>query len=95
MVTALKTEGQFGPLYQCTNGRQQFVLKVIDKKNIEEYDVLRFAIDEGKTFEVVSCPFISSMGKKFQSPNYLYYLFEHIRGKDFYDILKSIGLLST
>lgn len=72
-----------------------FVLKVIGKKEIDEYDVLRFAIDEGKAFEVVSCPFIISMGQKFQSPNFIYYLQQYVKGKDFYDILKTIGLLST
>jgi cGMP-dependent protein kinase 1 len=57
--------------------------------------VTRFALDEGRVLELVSCPFVIAMGRKFQSPNYLYYLQEYVRGRDLYDILKSIGLLST
>lgn len=45
--------------------------------------------------EEISCPFIVAMGRKFQSLNYLYYLQECVKGRDLYDILKSIGLLST
>jgi hypothetical protein len=80
-LTTLKTEGQFGPLFLIIDDNQKYVLKSIDKAAVEEYDVVKFAIEEGTTLEVVKCPFVISMGRKFQSPNYLYYLTEHIRGR--------------
>jgi serine/threonine protein kinase len=35
------------------------------------------------------------MGKKFQSPNYIYYIHEEIKGRDFSDILKEMGLITN
>jgi hypothetical protein len=50
VLSQLQIQGQFGPLYLLTNGYHKFVLKIIGKKEIEDYDVHKFAIDEGKTF---------------------------------------------
>jgi cGMP-dependent protein kinase len=91
----LSAKGQFGPLYLVRDKEEEWVLKVIDKKELELYDVVRFAVDEGKVLEEVSCPFVIEMGRRFQSPNYIYYLDECVKGRDLYDILKEIGLLST
>lgn len=95
VVKMLSAKGQFGPLFLVRNEEDFFVLKAIEKSELELYDVCKFAIDEGNTLEQVSCPFIVSMGKKFQSHNYIYYLHEQVKGRDLYDILKTIGLLST
>jgi len=35
------------------------------------------------------------MGAKFQTSKYICYICELVRGEDLYDILKTIGLLST
>ena len=36
-----------------------------------------------------------SSGRRLQSANYAYYFNEFIKGEDFYEVLKGIGLLST
>lgn len=52
-------------------------------------------IEEGKVLDMVNFPFVLNLGRKFQSERHLFYLSEYVKGLDFYETLKSIGLLST
>ena len=40
-------------------------------------------------------PFVVQLGRTFQTENYLFYLEEYVCGEDFYEVIRSIGLLST
>lgn len=69
--------------------------KTLSKYELEEAEVSEFIIDESEVMATVSFPFVVRCGKKFQSKHHLVYLTEYVKGEEFYEVLKKLGLLST
>jgi len=57
--------------------------------------VQKFISEEKKILSSIAFPFVIQLGKTFQTENSLFYLQEYVCGEDFYEVMRSIGLLST
>ncbi len=62
---------------------------------LAEFEVSRFINDQKKVLLDIAFPFVIQVGRTFQTEKHLFYLEEHVSGEDFYEVLRSIGLLST
>lgn len=88
-------EGQFGLVFHVEDeANNKYALKCIEKAKIVENEMESFIQQEREIFENLDSPFIVSCYRTFKDSHFIYFLLKMIEGKDFFDILREIGLLS-
>ncbi|CAK67909.1 unnamed protein product (macronuclear) [Paramecium tetraurelia] len=89
--------GQFGPVYlvKAKSNQQLFTLKTYNKSDIKSYQLERFFETEKQILESLQSPFIIKFYRTFQDDYDLFLLLEFVNGKELYDVIRDIGLLSS
>ena len=57
--------------------------------------MFQYKLEESKLVKHLVHPFIVEGYKSFQDDNFLYDLVQFIRGEEFYDVIREIGLLGS
>ncbi|CAD8211860.1 unnamed protein product [Paramecium pentaurelia] len=89
--------GQFGPVYlvKAKSNQQLFTLKTYNKYDIKQYQLENFFETEKQVLESLQSPFIIKFYRTFQDDYDLFLLQEFVNGKELYDVIRDIGLLSS
>ena len=88
--------GSFGmvSLVRSRKTKYEYAIKSIIKKQID-YEQLHANLDlEKKILLRIDHPFIVKLVKTLKSEKHIFYLMEYIRGKELFDVIRDIGILS-
>jgi cGMP-dependent protein kinase 1 len=88
--------GNYGTvsLVQSKRTKFKYAIKVISKKQID-HDILHKNLElERAILLQIDHPFIVKLVKTIKDDKHIYFLMEYIRGKDLFEIIREIGLLS-
>ncbi len=87
--------GNFGNVYlvQSKINKALYAIKGVDKKQINA-EILHKNLDMERAILLkIDHPFIVKLVKTLKDKNFIYFLMEHIKGKELFDVIREIGLL--
>jgi cGMP-dependent protein kinase len=90
-------KGNFGSvcLVHSRKNKFNYALKILEKKDIDE-QVLHKNIEMEKNILLkIDHPFIVKLVKTLKDSKAIYFIMEYIRGKELFDVIRSIGLLDN
>lgn len=88
--------GNFGNVYlvQSTKNKSFYAIKGIDKIQIDA-EILHKNLElERSILLKIDHPFIVKLVKTLKDSKFIYFLMEHIKGKELFDVIREIGLLN-
>jgi len=88
--------GNFGGVYlvQSPKNKAFYAIKVIDKLQINAELLHKNVELERSILLKIDHPFIVKLVKTLKDSKFIYFLMEHIKGKELFDIIREIGLLN-
>lgn len=88
--------GMFGNVFLSAHKtkRNLYALKAIDRKKIDNEKVIDSLILERKILMQLDHFMILKLIKTFKDDNRLYFLMEHVRGQDLFDVIRELNLLT-
>lgn len=88
--------GNFGSVYlvQSTKNKALYAIKGVDKIQINAEILHKNLEMERSILLKIDHPFIVKLVKTLKDSKLIYFLMEHIRGKELFDVIREIGLLN-
>jgi cGMP-dependent protein kinase len=89
--------GMFGNVFLSAHKskRNLYALKAIDRKKIDNEKVIDSLILERKILMQIDHFMILKLIKTFKDSKRLYFLMEHVRGQDLFDVIRELNLLTN
>jgi cGMP-dependent protein kinase 1 len=88
--------GMFGNVFLTIHKTKKmfYALKTVDRRKINAYEIQENIVLERRILLELDHIFIMKMIRTFKDNFRLYFLLEHIRGMDLFDVIRELGLLS-
>lgn len=89
-------KGMFGNVYLAINKKTQtnYAIKTVPRTKIFAYDIHENLILERKILLQIDHPLIYKLVKTFKDNERIYYLIEFVRGRDLFDVLRILNILT-
>lgn len=90
-------KGMFGNVYLSINKKTKtpYALKTVPRTKVQAYEIYDNLILERKILLQIDHPLIMKLVKTMKDAERLYFLIEYVRGKDLFDVLRILNLLSN
>ena len=88
--------GNYGnvSLVSCTKNNYDYAIKGISKKQVEYENLCRNLELERNILLQIDSPFIVKLVKTLKDNKFIFFLMEYIKGKELFDVIREIGILS-
>ena len=84
----------FGKSFLCRHQSSKifYSLKAINRKSIGLYNIYNKISTERRIMKAIDHPFIAKMIRTFKDDDRVYFLFEHVKGLDLFDVIREIDI---
>lgn len=91
------SKGIYGNNFVCStsSSKSLFTLKTISRHSIALFNLAPHLIMEKKIMSGVDHPFIGKLIRTFKDANRVYFLSEHVKGIDLFDVLRELNTVSN